>query len=361
MHFRPALSVDSLSRARCDGRALVNNGRDVLAMWPHEYARTDNEYTLENAQWTSGLNWRGTTGYYRGPHGDCATEPFAFNYAFDALFDFIPSRHDGCILTFDVRNTRDVQAEMRTFYAAHKFIAKYPTARDIGTVLSCSTGYFYGQVVPAIFCMAANVNFLDFELRHWEYNHCEHFPERVTCSCDGFPVRVACPQNRFLQRMLKSGKYKDYVVKGEYVVCVGSGFPVEYVGPHIGIRHDSRMHLENLQRRAKILPWEYWLGDKAYVGCPEFLTEIKGSKLPRSVVEYNLTIQHYRGRNEHLISELRQSRAALNAMWRHSYSLLAAVMKLSAHMCGLVERMRGPRYDCFGPWPMCPATVADSF
>ena len=51
--------------------------------------------------------------------------------------------------------------------------------------LACSTGYFYGQVVPAIFSMAANVNMLDLELRHWEYNHCEHFPERVTCTCDG--------------------------------------------------------------------------------------------------------------------------------------------------------------------------------
>jgi hypothetical protein len=47
--------------------------------------------------------------------------------------------------------------------------------------------------------------------------------------------------------------------------------------------------------------------------------------------------------------------------WRGSFSLLAAIMKLSAHMCGLIERMRGPQYDCFGPWPMCPASVANMF
>ena len=87
----------------------------------------------------------------------------------------------------------------------------------------------------------------------------------------------------------------------------------------------------------------------------------RGSNLPRSSVEYNLVIQHYRGRNEHLISEWKHSRSALSSTWRNSFSLLAAVMKLSAHMVGLIERMRGPRYDCFGPWPMCPTSVADMF
>ena len=38
-------------------------------------------------------------------------------------------------------------------------------------------------------------------------------------------------------------------------------------------------------------------------------------------------IQHYRGRNEHLMAELKQSRAAINSRWRGSYSLLAAVTK----------------------------------
>ena len=46
---------------------------------------------------------------------------------------------------------------------------------------------------------------------------------------------------------------------------------------------------------------------------------------------------------------LRYHRPTLSTTWRVSVSLLAAIMKLSAHMCGLVERIRGPRYDCFGP------------
>ena len=122
------------------------------------------------------------------------------------------------------------------------------------------------------------------------------------------------------------------------------------------MRHDSRLWMENLKRRAKIYKWEYGLGDKAYIGCPEIITEFKGKKanLDADQIHWNLSLQHYRGRVEHLISELVQSRASLNTRWRGSFSLLAAVMKISAHMVGLQERMRVPKYDVFGPWPVYP-------
>ena len=67
---------------------------------------------------------------------------------------------------------------------------------------------------------------------------------------------------------------------------------------------------------------------------------------------------HYRARVEHLIKELSRGRKTLNTKWRGSFSLLAAIMKIVAHMVGLEERMKGPRYDVFGPWPVCPANVA---
>ena len=53
--------------------------------------------------------------------------------------------------------------------------------------------------------------------------------------------------------------------------------------------------------------------------------------------------------------------AVLNSKWRGSFSLLAAIMKISARMLGLEERMKGPRYDVFGPWPVCPAHVVDMY
>ena len=72
-------------------------------------------------------------------------------------------------------------------------------------------------------------------------------------------------------------------------------------------------------------------------------------------------IQHYRARVEHLIAEMVTSRAALNGRWCGSYSNLAYVMKIAAHMVGLQERMKGPRYDVFGPRSVCPASIARAF
>ena len=83
--------------------------------------------------------------------------------------------------------------------------------------------------------------------------------------------------------------------------------------------------------------------------------------VPQSHVKWNTTLQHYRGRGEHLIAELKQSRASLNTCWRGSFSMLAAIMKIAAHMVGLQERMKGPRYDVFGPWPVCPPHIAAMF
>ena len=75
-------------------------------------------------------------------------------------------------------------------------------------------------------------------------------------------------------------------------------------------------------------------------------------------LEWNLTLQHYRGRVEHLIAELKRRRRTLDSTWWGSFSLLAAIMKIAAHMVGLQERMKGPRYDVYGPWPVCPPHIA---
>jgi hypothetical protein len=40
---------------------------------------------------------------------------------------------------------------------------------------------------------------------------------------------------------------------------------------------------------------------------------------------------------------------------------LAAIMKICAHMVGLQERMRGPKYDVFGPWPVAPAHIVNAY
>ena len=130
---------------------------------------------------------------------------------------------------------------------------------------------------------------------------------------------------------------------------MGPGFPIRYTGPHIGVRHDARIFQEDRFLQARIKPWEYGLGDKAYVGQRQIITEWKGRNLSLEKQRFNKTVQHYRGRVEHIIGQVVDNRMALCTTWRGSFTLLAAVMKIAAHMVGLQERMKGPRYDVFGP------------
>jgi hypothetical protein len=107
--------------------------------------------------------------------------------------------------------------------------------------------------------------------------------------------------------------------------------------------------------------WEYSLGDKAYVGCDDFLTEFKkppGGSLNEEHKEWNKLLQHYRGANsEALISQLKTPRNSLNGRWRGSLSLLSAVLHIAMNMMALEERMKGPRFDYCGPWPAAPRHV----
>ena len=124
--------------------------------------------------------------------------------------------------------------------------------------------------------------------------------------------------------------------------------------------HICGLTTQSVSRRGTYA-WEYWIGDKGYYGLPEVICEYKKRRgqgsLPEEHEEFNRLLQFYRGRNEHAVSELVQSRSTLNTRWRGSFALLAAIARLSAHLSGLQERMRGPRYDCYGPWPQHPSLV----
>ena len=69
------------------------------------------------------------------------------------------------------------------------------------------------------------------------------------------------------------------MVKGHLTIAMGPGFPIRYTGPHIGVRHDARIFQEDRFLQARIKPWEYGLGDKAYVGQRQIITEWKGRNL----------------------------------------------------------------------------------
>jgi len=53
------------------------------------------------------------------------------------------------------------------------------------------------------------------------------------------------------------------------------------------------------------------LGDKAYVGQRQIIAEWKGRNLSLEKQRFNKTVQHYRGRVEHLIGQVVDNRVAL--------------------------------------------------
>ena len=338
--------------------AFSQPARDPLRCWPDVY-----DPMLDTSAWASAKDWRGVKGFQKNVKSDVGFEPATVNYAFNYLYDHIPSGCDqrhGYALLFDVRNEAELDRKCRNFYGALKYIHHYPIAERMGADLGCSSSLFYEQMLPTIYSMAAHIDFMDFNLRLWDYNHTEHFPERVLMSWDGFPIRVACSSNRWVARLTKSKKYQDWVVKADLGIMLGPGFPIDY-SLQLGVRNDSRMWMEHPRRRARMFPWEYALGDKAYVGCPEFLTEYKGRNLQPDQRRWNNTLQFYRGRNEHQVMEVKTGRQSLDTRWRGSFAGLASVVRIVMHMVALQERMKGPKYDCFGPWPVCPNSIVSRY
>ena len=134
--------------------------------------------------------------------------------------------------------------------------------------------------------------------------------------------------------------------------CLGTGLPLDLTGPHLGVTHDAPLWLNNRQRRDSLLENEYGLGDKGYEGCPEIITEWKGKEheLPKEKIIFNYTLQWYRGRGEHLVSEFKQKHKVFRERWRGQFATLVACCNACVHLNALQERMKGPRHDVFGPW-----------
>ena len=62
------------------------------------------------------------------------------------------------------------------------------------TMLGFSDALFYKQVLPTLHSMAAHINYMDWRLRLWDYNHAEYVPERVLTSFDG--CALPAPEHR---------------------------------------------------------------------------------------------------------------------------------------------------------------------
>jgi hypothetical protein len=85
-------------------------------------------------------------------------------------------------------------------------------------------------------------------------------------------------------------------------------------------------------------------------GCDHILTEYKKpvnrrgqprQDLTLKQKRYGLLVQHYRARGEHLIRQMRGGKNDGVAPF------------LCCRPSRAQERMMGPRYDVYGPWPVC--------
>ena len=330
--------------------------KDPLKLWPDEWSPMN-----DAAAWSAALSWSDVPNFSGDMKSDVGFELCTVNYAFNYCFAHVPTRMDGSesYLMFDVRNSKkgeqDFVAKQRHFFAALQFIHHYPKKRQMKGVLGMSPSTFLRYVKPTVYSSAGRVNFIDWNLRLWDWNHTEHFVERVLTTFDGFPTAVCGSSNKWVRRLTKSKKYQEFVMKADLGIALGPGFIVNYAGPQLGVRNDARMWMDNKKRRRRMFPWEYAVGDKMYDGCPEFLTEFKDyGNLSANMLEWNDMLQFYRGRNEHEVAFVKEGRAALDTRWRGSYAGLCAVLRIVVHMCALQQRMLGPRYDVCGPWPVCP-------
>ena len=152
---------------------------------------------------------------------DTGFSAHVLNYTFMRYGHLVPSRTNGHVLVFDDDTTKLVQFKRRNFYAAFAFMKHYPKARRMQRIFGVSKFAFTTAIRPTIYVLSTHINYLDWQLRLWEYNHVEHFERAVTLTVDCFPVRVCASKNRWVRRLCKSGKYKEYVLKAELVTMLG--------------------------------------------------------------------------------------------------------------------------------------------
>eukprot|EP00026_Physarum_polycephalum_P011249 Phypoly_transcript_11456.p1 GENE.Phypoly_transcript_11456~~Phypoly_transcript_11456.p1 ORF type:complete len:177 (+),score=4.07 Phypoly_transcript_11456:606-1136(+) len=164
-----------------------------------------------------------------------------------------------------------------------------------------------------------------------------------------FPLRVQVPVDRELARALYNPKYKHCVYKcqlgidflGRIIICTG---------PHLGLCYDG--HIWSRTGAQKLLPWEWWLGDGAYVAEPQVLSPCRkppSRELNERELELNAVISHYRARVEHT-NHLMESHAILKGVFRAGISLLSDALFVIAHTTNMYIH-KSLRYPTFGNWP----------
>lgn len=153
-------------------------------------------------------------------------------------------------------------------YLVYKYIHLYPKNRQTSAVLDICTTQFKEIFYKTLEGMSASIDELDYDIRLSPFNHCIHFPTRVTAMVDTFVVHVATPLKYSVAKTLWNPKYGGTVLKWQVVVDFLGNYLL-LTGHHV--LYDGII-FQNTINSYHRYDWELWLGDGHYIGLAQLLT-----------------------------------------------------------------------------------------
>ena len=244
------------------------------------------------------------------------------------------------------------------FYCVFRLIHECPKAnakhafRSDNCFFDCSPRTVRQQVHALAKALAKIIDEVDRARRLDEHNHGPSpFDYFCTGLVDTFPVYVPSPRRYALSRLLYQPKYKDTVLKYQLGITF-SGEIILFTGPHLGTTPDNEIW-ETTWAHHPFFDWEVWLADLGYVGCEGLLYKYKkaaGQTLTERQIFFNNVHEHVRNRVEQIVAVVKQHRMFEQGVYRRSFALLEACVKVTGHVTAAELRMRGPRFVSYGPW-----------
>jgi len=230
-------------------------------------------------------------------------------------------------------------------YLVYKYIHLYPKNRQASTVLGVSTTTFKRIFYTTAEIMAQRINELDYDLRLSPFNHCIHFPTRVTAMVDTFVIHVSNPVEYRLAKTLYNPKYSGFVLKWQIIVDFLGNY-LYMSGPHV--LYDGHIFTNTIDQHA-MFHWELVLGDGHYIGLDHVLAPFKRDHpLSNAELIYNTIHSFYRSRVEHAIRRIK-NHLMFNSVFRGSWDVLEWSIKISVHTTQMENRFR-PKYAYVGTW-----------
>jgi hypothetical protein len=172
-------------------------------------------------------------------------------------------------------------SNQRYYYLLMKYLHSVPTqdgpnctwAATMCTNLGgpCSLSAFYANSVPIGEVAAMHAKAFSWSDRLAPNNHHPLMPFYVTTAVDGFPVVIKQPKDKETFKLFNSGKYRLTCVRGELVICIGTGHIVAFGWPYRGCANDAKMRTAE-EANTPMLPNEIMIGDKAYKASTNCLT-----------------------------------------------------------------------------------------